>query len=78
MQKGELYWLKAEGPVLVYLREYEKEVTITAVNAGPEERWITLPIMPDLVDLMRSQELRDEDGGIRLILQPNSVRIIGN
>ena len=78
LQKGELYWLKAEGPVLVYLREYEKEVTITAVNAGPEERWITLPIMPDLVDLMRSQELRDEDGGIRLILQPNSVRIIGN
>ena len=78
LQKGSIQWLAAEGPLLAFSREYEGEITITAINAGDAPRSLTLPNVADLVDLLRSQELGTSEEGLTLTLPGGTARLLGN
>ena len=43
LRRGTFRWLAARGPLLAYLREWEKEATATLVNASGEPLTVTLP-----------------------------------
>ena len=44
LQRGELLWRGADSPLLLYSREIPGEKTLTVINAGAEQREITLPL----------------------------------
>ncbi len=42
-QKGAIEYLRAEGGLLVFLRRWENEVTLAALNNGPAAQALELP-----------------------------------
>ena len=78
LQRGGIRWLAADGPLLAFSREYDGEITITALNAGDTPRTLTLPKVADLVDLIRSQEIPAGEEGLTLTLPGHTARLLGN
>lgn len=72
LRRGELRWLEAQGPLLAYIRETCDEATATLVNAGPEERTVSLP-GGGFRDLCTGESLSGETAPV----PPYSVRLLG-
>ena len=72
LRRGSLCWLEAQGPLLAYLREIPGEATATLVNAGPEERTVSLP-GGGFRDLCTGESLSGETAPV----PPYSVRLLG-
>ena len=72
LRRGALRWLEAQGPLLAYVRETCDEATATLVNAGPEERTVSLP-GGGFRDLCTGESLSGETASV----PPYSVRLLG-
>ena len=72
LRRGELRWLEAQGPLLAFVRESYDEATATLVNAGPEERTVSLP-GGGFRDLCTGESLSGETAPV----PPYSVRLLG-
>ena len=72
LRRGSLRWLEAAGPLLAYLREEGGQLTATLVNAGGQERLISLPD-GEYRDLLTG----DAVSGGSAALSPYSVRLLG-
>ena len=72
LRRGSLAWLEAQGPLLAYLREIPGEATATLVNAGPEERTVSLP-GGGFRDLRTGEPVPGEAAAV----PPYSVRLLG-
>lgn len=72
LRRGALRWLEAQGPLLAYLRELPEEATAVLVNAGPEERTVSLP-GTGFRDLRTRETLPGEEA----VVPPYSVRLLG-
>lgn len=72
LRRGSLGWLEAQGPLLAYLREIPGEATATLVNAGPEERTVSLP-----GEGFRDLRTGEPVSGGTASVPPYSVRLLG-
>jgi len=72
LRRGELRWLAAEGPLLAYARETFDEATVTLVNAGPEERTVSLP-GEGFRDLRTGEAVPGEEASV----PPYCARLLG-
>ena len=72
LRRGSLRWLEAQGPLLAYLRELPGEAAAVLVNAGPEERTVSLP-GGGFRDLRTGEAV---PGGTASV-PPYSVRLVG-
>ena len=72
LRRGALRWLEAQGPLLAYVRETCDEATATLVNAGPEERTVSLP-GGGFRDLCTGESLSGETAPV----PPYRVRLLG-
>lgn len=72
LRRGTIRWLKAQGPLLCYVREVPDEATVTLINTGDTEQHFPLP---DAVyrDLLSGETV----SGTETILPPHSVRLFG-
>ena len=64
--------LEAQGPLLAYLREIPGEATATLVNAGSEERTVSLP-----GEGFRDLRTGEPVSGKAASVPPYSVRLLG-
>ena len=77
LRRGSLRWLCAAGGALAFVREWEGETTLAALNAGPESRTLTLPWAPPSArDALSGQTFVSRDGALRLALPPQSAFLL--
>ena len=72
LRRGSIRWLAAQGPLLAYVREVPEEATFLMVNAGDEERVLSLP-EAEYDNLLTGEKT---SGGERH-LPPRSTQLLG-
>ena len=71
LQKGSIEYLEAEGGLLVFRRVWEKEVSLIALNNGPQSRTLTLPWAGDMaIDALSRQQFFAHNGALHITLPP--------
>ena len=71
LQRGELCWLYARGPVLAFARDWEGETAVAVMNVGEEAASLTLPWQLGLAtDALTGQQFLAADGEITVLLPP--------
>ena len=71
LQKGAIEYLRAEGGLLVFLRRWENEVTLAALNNGPAAQALELPWSGAMaIDALSRQQFAVHDGVLKITLPP--------
>ena len=71
LQKGSIEYLEADGGLLVFRRVWEKEVSLIALNNGPQSRTLTLPWAGDMaIDALSRQQFFAHNGALHITLPP--------
>lgn len=72
LRRGTLQWLKAQGPLLAYVRDIAGESTFLLLNNGEESGSFSLPDM-DCQNLLTGEAV----SGGEILLPPHSVLLLG-
>ena len=77
LRRGDIQYLRAEGGLLVFTRQYEEELTVIALNNG------TSPVELDLLwaapmveDALTRQRFLAHDGTLHLVLPPENGMVL--
>ena len=71
LQKGPIEYLRAEGGLLVFLRRWEDEVTLAALNNGPATQALELPWCGAMaMDALSRQQFAVHSGVLKITLPP--------
>ena len=71
LQKGSLRWIRAEGHVLAFAREWRDEITVALINAGdePDSQPLDWP-GEQAVDAMSGNRFIASGGQLDILLPP--------
>ena len=72
LQRGELRWLHAMGPILAFARDHQGQTLVTVTNASPQAHTVTLPIPHHMKDLLSGKSFFAAEGQLKLDLPPRS------
>ncbi len=71
LRRGDLQWIAAAGPLLVFARELDGRRLVTAVNAGADEAPLSLPWAEGTAEeLLSGRRFSLEGGTLELVLPP--------
>ena len=78
LRQGELRYIGADGPILVFERTLDGERTVVALNAGDTEWEIDLPWSgTTATELLSGQRFWVRDGRLKMTLPPESGAMLG-
>ena len=77
LQSGSIRWLYAQGPLLAFLRESDKELTAVVLNTGEETASLTIPWPDSLAtDAISGQQFLTSNDRVSLEISPVSGMIL--
>ena len=77
LQSGGIRWLYAQGPLLAFLRESDKELTAVVLNTGEETASLTIPWPDSLAtDAISGQQFLTSNDRVSLEISPVSGMIL--
>ena len=77
LRRGDIQYLRAEGGLLVFTRQYEEELTVIALNNGTSSVELDLPwAAPMAEDALTRQRFLAHDGTLHLVLPPENGMVL--